>query len=999
MRWLNKFRTLFGKSRFEQEMDDELRFHLEKQTEQNAAGGMSEEEARYAALRKFGNVGAVKEECRESWGVRLASEFVQDVRYGLRQLRRNPGFTAVAVLTLALGIGANAAIFSVVDAVILRPLPYPHSGRLVWISEFTPVFKAYLTGGADYVDWKNQNKTLEQIAAYDESAEFNMTGRGMPVRVHGAQVTANFFTALGVEPQSGRAFTSEEDQPNGPHVAILMHAFWQQYFGSDANILGQVITLDSAPYTIVGVMPAGFRFPGSPNAQLLLPLQLNEAHELLRVQQRLVHVVGYLKPGVTLARVRNDLEVIHKRAEAAAMAQAPSSQGPAAGPMASPPPGPGEHIMMRYQAPSAPSASAPGGASPTSPRLESAPNEHPTPGGGPASTPSHAGGTTRPREFNPSVPRPGAEIPVPSPKTQTRRLSTGGSPMGQRSKGPPPTELIVQYLGEHLAGNLRPAMLIMLGVVGLVLLIACANLANLTLARASARAREVAVRAAFGAGRGRLIRQLLTENVLLALGGGAAGLAVAAWSVDVMTRLIPPSVGGPILNLENPHVDAPVLLFTLLVSVLTGILFGLAPALASTRADVNQQLKEGSMTTTGGAGRGWLRATLAVAEVSLALMVLAGAGLLVKSFYRVLSVNLGFAPEHVLTLNLNLTSSRYPKPEEKLRFFSDVLRRAETLPGVRSAALADSLPLSHYQARMIISPPWLAGKAESSPFSNIVQMSRVAVSPAYFYTLGIPLLKGRTFTDADNERAPKVAVINEALAQHLWPNEDPVGRDLPLPGPEGSAGIRILGVVGNTHHEGPGQDVESEIYVPYLQEPGNMMQLAIRTAADPASLASAVRREVAAVDPEQPIARMSTLEQTLSESVAPRRFNMLLIGIFAAIALTLSTVGVYGVVAYSVSQRTHEVGIRMALGAQRADVLRMVVGQGLQMTLIGVGIGIVGALVLTRFLSSLLYGVKPTDPLTFVAVSLILIAVALVACYIPARRAAKVDPMVALRYE
>jgi predicted permease len=929
----------------------------------------------------------------------MFNEFMQDVRYGLRQLRRNPGFTIVAVLTLALGIGANTAIFSVVDAVILRPLPYPHSGRLVWISEFIPTFKAYLTGGADYVDWKNQNKTLEQIAAYDESREFNLTGRGVPVRVHGAQVTANFFPTLGIEPQFGGIFTSEEDQPNGPHVAILMHAFWQQYFGSDANVLGQVITLDSTPYTILGVMPAGFRFPGSPDAQLLLPLQLNEAHELLRVQQRLVHVVGYLKPGVTLARVRNELEVIHKRAEAAAMAQPPSSRGPIPEPLAGPPAGPGEHMVMRYQTSRAPSGGTPGGVNSRTPRFESGPKGETNRRPEPATTPSHEGGNFRSRELNQSAPHPGAKVAVPGPGQQMRRASPGGPQMAQRPTGPPPTEVIVQPLGEHLAGNLRPAMLIMLGVVGLILLIACANLANLTLARASVRAREVAVRAAFGAGRGRLVRQLLTESVILALGGGVAGLLLAAWSVDVMAGLIPQSVGSAILSLEYPHVDAPVLLFTVVVSVLTGVLFGLAPALASTRSEVIEQLKEGSATTTGAAGRGWLHSSLAVAEVSLALVVLIGAGLLMKSFYRVLSVNLGFVPEHVLTVNLNLTGSRYPKPEDKLTFFSGLLRRAESLPGVRSAALADSLPLSHYQARMMISPPWLAGKAGSSPFSNIVQMSRVAVSPAYFFTLGIPVIKGRTFTDSDNDRAPKVAVINQALAQHLWPNEDPVGKDLPMPGPGGRTGIRIIGVVGNTHHEGPGQGVESEIYVPYLQNPGNMMQLAIRTAADPASLASAVRREVASVDPEQPIARMSTLEQTLSESVAPRRFNMLLLGIFAAIALALSTVGVYGVVAYSVSQRTHEVGIRMALGAQRSDVLRMVVGKGLQLTLIGVGIGILGALAVTRFLSSMLFGVKPTDPLTFIAVSLILIAVALAACYLPARRAAKVDPMVALRYE
>jgi predicted permease len=991
------FRVLFHKKRAEREMDEELRFHFEKQTEQNIARGMSPREARYAALRQFGNVGALKEECRDTWGVRFISELGQDLRYGLRQLRRNPGFTIVAVLTLALGIGANTAIFSVVDAVVLRPLPYPHSARLVWISGFIPAFNAYLTGGADYVDWKNQNKTLEQITAFDEWAELSMTGRGTPAQVRGAQVSANFLPTLGVEPQFGRTFTSEEDQPNGPHVAILMHAFWQQYFGSDANVLGQVITLDSTPYTIVGVMPANFRFPGNAEAQLLLPLQLNEAHELLRVQQRLVHVVGYLKPGVTLARARNDLDVIRKRAESAPMAQAPSSRGPIPGPTGEPPPRPGDHLVMRFRSSNGPSAGAPGGMNPPPPLFGSAPRENSIPGRGPARTPAHEDGILGPQEFNQSVPRPGAKATGPGP--QARSVPLGGPPTARRSAGPPPTELIVQPLGEHLAGNLRPAMLIMLGVVGLVLLIACANLASLTLARASARSREIAVRAAFGAGRGRLVRQLLTENVVLALGGGGAGLVVAAWSVHVMIRLIPPSVGGAILSLENPHIDAPVLLFTLLVSVLTGVLFGLAPALASTRADIVEQLKEGSPMATGGVGRGWLRATLAVAEVSLALVVLIGAGLLMKSFYRVLSVNLGFVPEQVLTVNINLTDSRYHEAEQKLDFYTEVLSRAESLPGVRSAALTDSLPLSHYQTRLIITPPWLAAKAGDTPFSNTVQLARLAVSPAYFYTLGIPVLKGRTFTDADNERALKVAVINQALAQHLWPNEDPVGKELPIPGPGGSSGIRIVGVVGDTHHDGPGQDVESEIYVPYLQAKRNFMQLAIRTTADPTSLASAVRREVAAVDPEQPIARLATLDQTLSESVAPRRFNMLLLGIFAALALAISTVGIYGVVAYSVTQRTHEVGIRMALGAERRDVLNMIVGQGLKLALIGVAIGIAGALALTRFLSSMLYGITPTDPLTFVVVSLILIAVALVACYIPARRAAKVDPMVALRYE
>jgi len=564
-----------------------------------------------------------------------------------------------------------------------------------------------------------------------------------------------------------------------------------------------------------------------------------------------------------------------------------------------------------------------------------------------------------------------------------------GAGEGQPQEGGiPETQIEVEPLAEHLAGNLRPAMLAMLGVVGLVLLIACANVANLMLARASGRTREVAMRAALGAGRARLVRQLLTESVLMAFAGGLAGLLLAAWGVGVMTRLIPSSLGATILSVEHPHVDATVLLFALAVSLVTGVLFGLAPALAATRPDLVEHLKDSAQTATAG-GRAWLRGSLAVAELSLALVVLIGAGLLIKSFYRLLSVNLGFAPEHVLTMNINLTDSRYPQPEQKIQFFSDVLRRTESLPGVRSAALSDSLPLSPSRAQLVIVLPWLVRG------SNIVQMNRFAVSPSYFYTLGIPLLKGRTFTDRDDEQAGHVAVVNEALGRRLWPGQNPVGRDLPLLQNK----LKVVGVVGNTHHDGPGAGVESEIYVPYLQAPGGDLQLAARSAIDPASLADAVRHEIAAVDPEQPIAHVATLEQTLSQTIAPRRFNTLMLGIFACIALALATVGIYGVIAYSVTQRTHEVGIRMALGAERSDILRLVVGQGLRLALIGVAIGIGGALALTRFLSSLLFGVTATDPLTFIAVSIVMAGVALLACYIPARRATTVDPIVALRHE
>src|SRR5690348_224386 len=924
---LSKFAGLFRKEQLEQQLDEDVRAHLDMLTDENLRKGMKPEAARYAAQREFGNVGSIKEDCRDRWSIRLIEELAQDLRYGLRQLRCNPGFTIVAVLTLALGIGANTAIFSVVNAVVLRPLPYPHSERLVWIAESIPAFKAEIATGGDYVDWKDQNRTLDRIAAYDRgaqregapggSADFNLTGRGTPARVHGLSVSASFFTTLGVEPQLGRAFTENEDQPNGPHVAVLMHSFWQQYFGSDTGVLGQTVNLDAAPYTVVGVMTASFRFPGDSDAQILLPLALNQASERLRIHsQRLVRIIGRLKPGVSLAAARADLDDIRKRAQ------------PSGGPVL-----------------------AEGG-----------------------------GGQGR------AVPTPGPG----GPDGQLRRNASGPPEMA-----PPASELKVVPLAEHLAGNLRPAMLTLLGAVGLVLLIACANVANLMLTRASARTREVAMRAALGAGRWRLIRQLLAESVTLAVAGGMAGLVLAAWGVGVIAHLIPAGAGGGILAVATPKVDGNVLLFALAASVFTGILFGLAPAVTITRPDLAEGLKEGAQVgSPGGGRRGWLRGALAVAELSLALVLLIGAGLLIKSFYRVLQVNPGFAPERVLTVDLSLTDARYPAPRQKSEFFSQVLRRVESLPGVRSAALADSLPLSPYQTFLMMPLNRLLPRA-ALPSSTRVMISRLKVSPGYFYTLGIPVLKGRTFTDHDGEQALKVAVLNEALARHLWPTEDPIGKQLPLFG----SNLTVVGVVGNTRHEGLSHDTEAEFYVPYLQSPDNSMQLAVRTAAEPDSIVSAVRAQVRDVDPDQPLYHVATLQQVLSESLAPRRFNLLLLGIFAGIALALATVGIYGVMAFSVTQRTHEIGIRMALGAERREVLSLIVRQGLRLTLVGVVLGVAGAWALTRFLANLLYGVKPTDPLTFVAVSVILIAVALLACYIPARRAANVDPMVALRYE
>ena len=922
-----RLRSLFRWAQADQELDDELRDHLERKTEEYIAQGMRQEEARRRARLDLDGIEQTKEKCRDARRVNWIQDLAQDLRYGLRQLRRNPGFTAAAVITLALGIGANTAMFSVVNAVVLLPLPYSHSDRLVWIAESAPALKSEAASGGDYVDWKDQNHTLDRIAAYDTmyrgslregsagpgSADFNLSGRGTPARVHSAFVSASFFGTLGVEPQLGRAFTQKEDQPSGPHVVVLMHSFWQQYFGSDPHVLGQTVSLDSAPYTVVGVMPASFRFPGDSLVQILVPLALNQASERLRIAQRQVRIIGRLKPGVSLAAARADLDEIRKRAQASG------------GPMLD-------------------------------------------------------GGGSRGR----ATPTPG-----PGGRGGQLRHHTSGRP-----EAPPPAiELKVVPLAEHLAGNLRPAMLTLLGAVGLVLLIACANVANLMLTRASARTREVAVRAILGAGRWRLVRQLLAESVTLAVAGGMAGLLLAGSGVNVIARFIPAGAGGGILAVAAPKVDGNVLLFALAVSVLTGILFGLAPAVSVTRSDLAEGLKEGAQAASPGMRRGWLRGALAVSELSLALVLLIGAGLLINSFYRILQVNPGFVPERVLTMDLSLTDTRYPAPQQKSEFFSEVLRRVESLPGVRSAALADSLPLSPYQAFLMMSPNRLLPRAALSN-STTVMMYQLTVSPGYFYTLGIPVLKGRTFTDHDDEQALKVAVVNEALARHFWPKEDPIGKRLPL-----FNNLTVVGVVGNTRHEGLSQDIEAEIYVPYLQLPQNSMQLAVRTAADPDSVVSAVRTEVREVDPDQPVYHVATLQQVLSESVAPRRFNMLLLGIFAGIALTLATIGIYGVMAFSVTQRTHEIGIRMALGAKRSDVLGMVVRHGLKLALIGVVIGIVGALVLARFLSSLLFGIKPTDPLTFVAVSLILSAVALVACYIPARRVAEVDPMVALRYE
>ena len=869
---------------------------------------------------------------------------IQDLRYGLRTLLHNPAFAIVSVLTLALGIGANTAIFSVVNAVLLRPLPYPNAPRLVWITHVIPDLKAELAAGADYLDWREQNHSFDNMAAYDESASFNLAGRGRPERLVGASVTSTFFATLGVKPILGRPFTVEEDLPGGGNVAIITNGFWKRRLNSDPHVIGQTLSLNDQTYTIVGVMPPAFRFPGNSAAELLTPLALNVAHERLRMQMRIVRIVGLLKPTVTAAQARQDLDLISQRSQpqspppTGALPQRLPERRPAGLPL--PPAGSGG-MQMAFRA------------------------------GGPGS-PGAPSGTS-------GVPPPGA------------------APFGKI----PRLELKIIPLQQQLVGTVRVALLVLLGAVGLVLLIACANVANLMVTRASLRSREIGVRVALGAGRWRLGRQLLTESVLLSTLGGVLGLILATWGVRTIVAVTPPSIAGDIFRLVNVKIDAWVLGFTLLVAVLTGILFGLAPAAAALKPDLCNALKEGSGSSPAAAGNR-LRGAFVVLQCGLALVLLTSAGLLLKSFYRLLQVDPGFRAEKVLTLAIRLPETRYPwlSPQTGA-FFKRLLERVETLPSVSSAGLTDSLPLTHYS--MLMRGINIEGGPPQPPNADPVT-AFMAVSRDYFHTMGIALLKGREFSEADvaggSGDSPNVLMVNETMARHYWPGEDPVGRRLSMVVPgHGQGQATVVGVVADVRHEGLEAEVQPEIYRPYLRSPMNIMALAVRTSADPTQVVNAIRQAVWALDSEQPVYDVSTMEERLSESVAPRRFNLLLLGIFAVLALGLAAVGIYGVMSYAVTARTHEIGVRMALGASGSAVLKLVVGGAVKLAFLGVVVGIFAALAVTRLISSLLYQTRATDIGTFTSVSLLLLAVAFLAAYIPARRATKVDPMVALRYE
>jgi putative ABC transport system permease protein len=869
-------RTLFllRRGRFDREMSEEMRFHLEMKVEENIEGGLPPEEALYAARRQFGNQTLIREASREVWGFTMIETLLRDARHAARSLRKSPGFTLVAVLALALGIGANTAIFSVVNALVLRPLPYAEPNRLVMVSA-----SGHEASPADFFDWRTQSRTLDDLSALSYW-NANLGGVEAPERLQGFLVTADLFPMLGVRPLMGRTFTPEEMQKGHDGVVVLSYEVWRRALGSDQSILGKMLAINARQRTVVGVMPPGFQFYDK--AEVWAPLAL-DPHDASVGARRAHYLIAAarLKPGVTIQQAQAEMNAINQR------------------------------LGEQY-------------------------------------------------------PETNANHPVK-----------------------------LMQVHEYLVGPVRPALLALVGMVGFVLLIACANVANLLLARNAARQREFALRVALGAGRLRIVRQLLTESALLAVTGGGLGLLVALWGVKLLVARIPPGWVSGIPLSQGVRIDARVLAFTLVVSLVTGLVFGLAPALQVSKPDLNGVLKEGGRT--GGAGgrrQRRLRGLLVVAEVALSLMLLIGAGLMVRSFVELMRVPSGLSAANVLTMNLALPGLKYTKYEQVAGFYAQALEKIAAVPGVEAVGATTTLPLGGGDQTTEV----LVVGRPAPPAGQRPEVSFRDISPDYFRALGIPLLRGRTFTARDDKGAPGVAILNETMARRLF-GEPEAALGQRLTDVDGKGEREIVGLVGDVRHAGLDAEPKAEMYVPFAQESSSSMTLVVRTASDPASFVPAIRAQLLAVDKDQPIYNVRTMEEVVSESVSQRRLTMLLFGLFAALALALATIGIYGVMSYSVSQRTHEIGVRLALGAQRRDVLRLVIADGMTLTLGGVVLGLAAAFALTRLLASLLYGVTTTDPATYAAISLLLAAVALLACYLPARRAMKVDPLTALRAE
>lgn len=808
----------------------------------------------------------------------------QDIRYGFRGLLRNPGFAIIAVLSLALGIGANAAIFSLINAVLLRPLPYHEPDRLamIWEDASFAGFPQNTPAPANYADWKAQNQTFEDMAAL-ESRSFNLTGDGEPERVDACAVTANFFPMLGVKLALGRSFLPEEDKPDANSVVILSYRLWRQRYGGEYNIIGRDLLLNGRKHTVVGVTPAGFQFLRS-EIGLWVPIRLTQ-EELADRGSHYLWVVGRMKPGVTLEQANADIKTVMSR-------------------------------IAR-------------------------------------DNPGNAG-------------------------------RIGAYAMSMR---------------DQLAGDSRRPLIVLLVAVGFVLLIACANIANLLLARAVNRSREIAVRSALGAGRFRIVRQLLTESALLSFSGAAVGLLVAAWSFSLLRQLIPE---GLALS-TNLGINLPVLGFTLLVTLGAGLVFGLAPALHASKIDLNEALKQSGVRTGASGGANRLRNAMVVVEVAMSLVLLVGAGLLIQTFFKMLNQYSGLQPENVLLMRTNLSQSKYDEASKRNAFYDQALERVKSLPGVVSAGYTMSVPLEWKGGT---SGFWIEGRTAEQAVSQglVYDANHRQVSAGYLQTMGIPLRQGRYLNESDNEKSMPVAIINETMARQYWPAEDAIGKRFKLGDPDSPDPWRmVVGVVGDVRQMGMDAPVKAEMYLPYRQMTTHSFfaprDLVVRTSVDPMSLVAAARREIHAIDPDQPVSNIRTMEGALDEEIGQRRVGMTLVAIFAGLALLLASLGIYGVLSYFVVQHTREIGVRVALGAGRRNILGLVMKNGMTLVLIGVVFGLFGAFAVTRLMSSLLYEVSPADPTTFTVVAGLLCVVAMLACYVPARRAMKVDPMVALRCE
>ena len=867
---------LHRRTKSEATLDGELKFHLQMEIEENLRQGMSPEEARRQALIALGGLEQTREACRQACGIRWATELWQDLRYGSRMMLNNPGFNTVAILTLALGIGANTAIFTVVNTLLLRPLPYHDPDRLVWVTENESLPKSEMIPGPHFFEWRARSKALEQIAAFG-GGTVTLSGAGDSERLDCGKVTASFFETLGVQPLAGRFFAAEEDLPDRNRVVVISRGLWQRRFNSDANIVGRTIRLDDDSYQIVGVLPGDFRF--STPFELWSPLALDPQDEGPKHGIHSLSVIARLRPGVTEQLAQRELEAIRSHFE----------------------------------------------------------------------------------------------------KITQWGIHFSG-------------EVRVISLHEKLVKNVRRLALLLWGAVGLIMLIACANVTNLLLSHAAVREKELAVRAALGAGRLRLVRQMLTESSLLSCCGGACGLLIAYALVRVLAAVAALPMFGEISRLVVIAVDSRSLCFTLLISVLTGLLISVVPALQLSRPDLQPYLNKGGWR--GACSTGMMRQVLMSVEVATAVVLLLVGGLLMRSFVKLLDVNPGFKVEGLLTARISLPYTRYPDRGRRAQFLQQVLQRVSTLPGVQSAGTTNRLPTT---------ASLFAGylHVEGRPVTTEQQATPVPiglVSPGYFATMGIPLRAGRAFTDSDDASAPRVVILSESLAQWLFAAENPIGKRVWVPGP-GKGTPTVVGVVADVRSQGLDREVRPEVYVPYLQNSMYVTTFVIRTRVNPLSLASAVRSLIQAADPELPLYDVSTMEQRLADSIAPHRLNLLLLGVFALLALLLAAMGVYGVISYLVAQRTHEVGIRVALGARPGNVINMFLLQALGWIIIGVAIGTGVGLAFARFMSALLFEVSPTDPATFAGCTGLLTAVALLACYLPARRAAHLDPIKALRCE